>query len=204
MAEFQGQNRTSCPPQAGASSACGQAGIPPGNSRQQGANPSAGPPALGAKLGGSAHGPTAAKSGGGAGIPTMAELQGPNGTSCPAQGGASPGAGPPAPGAKLGGSAPGPTAADSDGGAGIPTMRAELQGPNGMSCPLQGGADPGTGPAAPGAKLGGSAHRLTAAEGSGGAGTRTVPMSGRGNRAGPPGEASKSRRGTQALRPMTP
>ncbi|XP_029894817.1 collagen alpha-1(III) chain-like isoform X9 [Aquila chrysaetos chrysaetos] len=192
-AELKGQNGTSCPPQGGASAARGQAGIPPGNGAQQGADPGAGPAAPGAKLGGSAHGPTAADSDGAAGIPMMrAELKGQNGTSCPPQGGASaargqagippgngaqqgadPGAGPAAPGAKLGGSAHGPTAADSDGAAGIPMMRAELKGQNGTSCPPQGGADPGAGPAAPGAKLGGSAHGPTAADSDGAAG---IPM----------------------------
>ncbi|XP_049685049.1 basic salivary proline-rich protein 3-like [Accipiter gentilis] len=181
-AELRGPNRTSCPPQGGASSARLQAGIPPGNGAPQGADPGAGPAAPGAKLGGSAQGPTAADGSGGAGIPmtVRAELRGPNRTSCPPQGGASsarlqagippgngapqgadPGAGPAAPGAKLGGSAQGPTAADGSGGAGIPmTVRAELRGPNGTSCPPQGGADPGAGPAAvPGAGPGSTSYQ---------------------------------------------
>ncbi|XP_052666610.1 translation initiation factor IF-2-like [Harpia harpyja] len=107
MAELQVQNGTSCPPQGAASAASGQAGIPPGNGAQQGADPSAGPAAPGAKLGGSAHGPTAADSDGGAGIPRMAELRGRNGMSQPSRGGADPGAGPAALGAEHSGSGKG-------------------------------------------------------------------------------------------------
>lgn len=164
------QNGTSCPPQGGASIARGQAGISPGNATPQGADPGAGPAAPGARLGGSAHGPTAADRGGGAGIPTVrAELQGPNGMSQPPQGGADRGAGPAALGAEHSGSSNG-------GGIG---PRAELEAPNGksqlileeesavsgdaMTPPgngVQQGADPGAGPAAvPGAGPGSTSYQ---------------------------------------------